>query len=130
MKYLRIYADAAGESHFEDVEMPMETHTTVTNVKTREWHSMPIGNGFRFNTVDPDSGDPAASGEWGPWHPEPRPEFIIRLSGEMEIQVSDGDVRHLGPGDILLAEDTTGRGHRNRRLASDMRTLFIPLAGE
>lgn len=130
MQYVRIYASADGESHFEEVDVPMHTMTTVTGVSISEWHSEPIGDFFRFNRVDPNSDDPASAsaGDWGPWHPEPRREFIIRLAGEVEIEVSDGEIRRLGPGSVLLAEDTTGKGHRNKRLSDDVRSVFIPLA--
>jgi hypothetical protein len=130
VKYVRLYAGSDGESHFEDVEVPMQAMTTVTGVSISEWRSQPIGDAFRFNRVEPNSGDPAsaASGEWGPWHPEPRPEFIVWLEGEVEIEIGSGEVRRFGPGKVLLVEDTSGKGHRNRRLSTDMRTIFIPLA--
>jgi hypothetical protein len=37
--------------------------------------------------------------------------LAVYLSGEGEIEASDGEMRALGPGTILLAEDTTGKGH-------------------
>lgn len=130
MQYVRIYADADGESHFEDVEVPMESVTTVTGVKTRKGHSAPIGGALTFTRVDPDSADAGSpsSAERGPWHPEPRSEFMVWLEGEVEIQVSDGEIRRFGPGQLVLADDTTGKGHRNRRLSPDVRAIFIPLA--
>lgn len=35
--------------------------------------------------------------------------FVI--SGKIAGQVSDGEVRHFRAGSVLLAEDTTGKGH-------------------
>jgi hypothetical protein len=32
----------------------------------------------------------------------------------MEVEVSDGEARHLEPGAIVLVEDTDGRGHVSR----------------
>lgn len=130
MQYTRVYAGPDGESHFEDVKVPMEAKLTVTGVSTSEASSEPIGDVFRFNRVEPDSSDPASAsnGEWGPWHPEPRREYLIRLAGSVEIQVSDGEIRRFGPGDVLLVEDTTGKGHRNRRLSEELKSIFIPLA--
>lgn len=49
----------------------------------------------------------------GSWHPAPQRVLAIYLSGELEIEASDGEVRPIGSGTILLAEDTTGKGHRN-----------------
>ena len=36
---------------------------------------------------------------------------MITLSGEGEIGLRDGTKYRLGPGDVNLAEDTTGDGH-------------------
>jgi hypothetical protein len=35
----------------------------------------------------------------------------IFLAGEVEAQASDGTVRRVGPGSVVLVEDTTGKGH-------------------
>ena len=48
------------------------------------------------------------------WHNTPKRHCIIILSGEVELTVGDGTERRLGPGDVLLAEDVTGRGHLTR----------------
>lgn len=48
------------------------------------------------------------------WHPAPVRELAAYLSGEGEIEASDGTVRPLQPGAILLVDDTTGKGHMTR----------------
>jgi hypothetical protein len=54
---------------------------------------------------------------------------VITLSGESEIELEGGRKLRLGPGHILLAEDTTGQGHISRAIGSSERlSLFIPLA--
>ena len=40
-------------------------------------------------------------------------------SGEGEIEASDGEVRRLLPVMVLLAEDTTGRGHRIKHIGDE-----------
>jgi hypothetical protein len=46
----------------------------------------------------------------------------------VDIEIGDGTVRRLGPGEILLAEDTTGQGHISRAVDGQPRTcLFVPL---
>ena len=50
------------------------------------------------------------------WHNESRRQYLIVLSGQMEITVGDGTARVLRPGDVLLAEDLTGQGHIVRNL--------------
>jgi hypothetical protein len=36
------------------------------------------------------------------------------LSGELEVEVSDGEIRRFGPGSVILVEDTSGKGHVSR----------------
>jgi hypothetical protein len=63
------------------------------------------------------------------YHTAPRRQYVVNLTGSVEIEVGDGTKRVLGPGTILLAEDTTGRGHISRNVGGEPRTcLFIPLA--
>jgi hypothetical protein len=117
MKYTRIYADAKGESHLEDVEPEMKAADHASTMS-----ALIAAKGVIFRDT--------RSGEYLiDWHNAPRRQFVVNLAGEVEIEVSDGEVRRFGPGSILLAEDTTGKGHISRGIGSGMRhTLFIPLA--
>jgi len=58
------------------------------------------------------------SGWVGEWHPTPRKQFYLILSGEVECSVSDGERRVFGPGSIVLLEDTTGKGHVTKVVGS------------
>jgi hypothetical protein len=63
------------------------------------------------------------------WHPASRRQLVVTLSGESEIELEGGRKIRLGPGHILLAEDTTGKGHISRAVGSkDRITLDIGLA--
>jgi hypothetical protein len=47
----------------------------------------------------------------------------------MEIETGLGEKRRLGVGDVLIAEDLTGKGHITRSIGGDTRvTLSVPLA--
>ncbi len=46
------------------------------------------------------------------WHEDPVPRFVITLSGTLEFETRGGERFTIRPGDILLAEDNTGTGHR------------------
>jgi quercetin dioxygenase-like cupin family protein len=46
------------------------------------------------------------------WHKDPIPRFVITLSGVLEFETKRGAHFTIRPGDILLAEDNTGTGHR------------------
>ena len=47
-----------------------------------------------------------------PWHNAPFKQILIVRTGSVKIEVEDGTVRQLGPGDLVLEEDLTGKGHR------------------
>ena len=51
-----------------------------------------------------------AGGAYAP-HQAPARQFVITLSGTLEFKTVPGATFVIRPGDILLAEDTTGSGH-------------------
>lgn len=53
------------------------------------------------------------------WHQDPVPRFVITLSGVLEFEVKSGEKFVINPGDILLAQDNTGSGHKWRLLTDD-----------
>lgn len=50
------------------------------------------------------------------WHNAPTRQFVITLSGTLEFETQEGHKFIIYPGDILLAEDTIGSGHKWRLL--------------
>lgn len=114
MKITRLYTGKDGESHFEEIELPFEpmggTETTQLQAAT--------GVVFRR----------APAGHVQDWHPASRRQYVITLSGEGEIEIGDGTKRRFGPGDVMLADDTTGRGHITRVVGNQPRVyVTIPL---
>ena len=59
------------------------------------------------------------------WHCAPRRQYTITPFGEAEIEVGDGTVRKVGPGDVLLAEDLTGQGHITRVVGNQPRFYVV-----
>ncbi|MGD0291789.1 MAG: hypothetical protein ABSC63_19380 [Candidatus Binataceae bacterium] len=56
-------------------------------------------------------------------------QYVIVVSGQLEIGLGDGTLRRFGPGDARLVEDTTGQGHTTRYLGpGPVITATIPLA--
>jgi hypothetical protein len=45
------------------------------------------------------------------WHVAPRRQFMVCVRGIVEITASDGQKRRLTPGQFMLLEDTSGKGH-------------------
>jgi quercetin dioxygenase-like cupin family protein len=63
------------------------------------------------------------------WHTAPRRQYVLTLSGTLEFVTRDGERFVLRPGEVLLAEDTAGSGHR-WRLIDDQpwRRVYVMLA--
>jgi len=121
VKLLRLFSSDDGESHLEDVDIPFEEVDDY-------FENTPPVLFSRFEPADTYGFERVPPGWSGDWHPAPRRVLAIYLSGELEIQASDGEVRPIGPGTILLAEDTTGKGHRNRvTSSSELEMVFVTL---
>ena len=116
MNITRIYTGPDHQSHFEEVEIPL-----LPVAYGRESARVPAG-GVIFRET-PEAGALA-------FHPAPRRQLVITLSGVGEIECGDGSRRRFGPGDIMLADDTTGQGHITREIQGPRRGLFIPLPQE
>ncbi len=92
MGTFRLFADNSGLSRIETIELE----------PSHEWtKGLPVTN-IKFTTSMPGFMD---------WHTAPRRQFIIILSGQLEIGVGDGTKHRFGPGDCRLVEDTIGKGH-------------------
>jgi quercetin dioxygenase-like cupin family protein len=48
------------------------------------------------------------------WHEAPEPQYVITLSGTLEFTTRDGETFVLRPGDVLVATDDIGTGHKWR----------------
>jgi hypothetical protein len=115
MKVTRVYADERGESHFGEVDVALDDAGPIGRL------SKPIAaKSVIFRTNDP--------GYDYDWHTAPARQFIVLLDGAIEIEVSDGGRRTFHGGEILLMEDTTGRGHRSRHVEPRRRrSVFVVL---
>ncbi|HTX51372.1 MAG TPA: hypothetical protein VME40_18505 [Caulobacteraceae bacterium] len=115
MRIHHLYADALGVSHFGDIDI--------------EWaHDLPGGKLskrlpatgviFRETSSDYDLD----------WHPAPRRQYIVNLDAGVQITASDGETRIIGAGEVILVEDTTGKGHLSKAVSGQVRhSIFIPV---
>ena len=108
---IRLYTGDDGQAHFEDLNVPAGEMETV---------ALKPGADMTFRRV-PD-------GSFSDWHNAPRLQYVIVLSGQMEIGIGDGTKRMLNPGDILQVEDLTGQGHTTRALGNRV-AASVPLLG-
>lgn len=116
MRATRIYTGEDGESHFEDIEIPIHDQGMVGKMSELQEAKGVI---FRETGADYDFD----------WHNAPRRQYVLILSGGgVEIEVGDGSKRRFEAGDIFLAEDTTGRGHISRATSDVPRiSVFVTL---
>jgi hypothetical protein len=116
MKVIRIYADEAGDSHLGEIDVDMNEVNLTAESKILA-SKMFGATGVQFIQVREMEVEP---------HTAPRRQLVVLLSGEIEIEASDGVKRTAKAGDVVLAEDVTGKGHISRPL-SDGNVLFIPV---
>ena len=53
------------------------------------------------------------------WHNDPIPQYVVTLSGILEFTTKTGETFTLYPGDVLVATDHTGSGHKWRLVNGD-----------
>lgn len=53
------------------------------------------------------------------WHNDPVPQYVITLSGTLEFTTRTGETFVVRPGEVLIAQDHTGTGHRWRLTDDD-----------
>jgi hypothetical protein len=110
--YVRLYADETGNSHIQsDLRVPVTQTNFVPPAPAIFVSAVEPASGYAFLIVPP--------GYFGDWHPSPKRQWILFLSGRMEFEVGNGE-RYLGqPGAAILLEDTAGQGHRSRVLGDE-----------
>jgi len=115
MKIIRLYADDKGESHFQDIEVEFEAPTPSGRVSARQ-----PATGIIFREV-PSEYDLD-------WHPAPRRQYIINLDAGVQLTASDGEVRRVKAGEVVLVEDTWGKGHLSKAIDNKTRhCIFVPI---
>jgi quercetin dioxygenase-like cupin family protein len=119
VKYTRIVVDENGDSHFSSGEIPMALGSYA-----QPEPKLGLSKTYTASTATLFS---APAGYFGDWHTAIRKQFLFHLSGISEIVVSDGETRRFGPGDIVLVEDITGKGHTARSVGDeDILILAVP----
>jgi hypothetical protein len=116
-KYVRLYADENGESHFEDMTGTLEAVDFAPPAP-------PLNVLSLFPATS--CGLLGAPSDWDGQipHPAPSRQVLCTVRGEYAIRASDGTERRFPPGSVLLLEDTTGRGHSSRVVGDDEVLIF------
>jgi hypothetical protein len=90
--FMHVWTDAAGVSHAEHVPISAEVKAIPVDQMTLR-------------------SDPRTFVDW---HVPPNPQFNITLSGEYEVEVSDGTRLKPPASGLAFVEDMTGKGHITR----------------
>lgn len=120
MRYVQLYADAAGETHFKQAAVDLNevdyrppaplmyvSHAYATNAL----QFLRLPSGWTGQEIHP-----------------PQRQFLLSLEGQLEITASDGEKRTFGPGTAVLMEDIAGKGHRSHvKGTHDWVAAVIPL---
>jgi mannose-6-phosphate isomerase-like protein (cupin superfamily) len=117
LKYVSIYTDADSQSHFGEAELTFQLMAYAPPAPPISVSELFNAEGVSFIS--------SPSGWFGDWHPAPHRQFIFILSGELEVEVSDGEIRKFAPGDIILVKDTKGQGHISRVVGNERAYLAV-----
>jgi hypothetical protein len=111
-KVTRVYADENGDSRFDEVLYPLTDRGAIGYlsdniiVKELQFRKVPAG----YNDL----------------HNAPQRQYVVLLDGGVEIETSTGEKKIFEQGEVLLMEDTSGKGHRSRNIEQKERSsLFI-----
>ena len=115
MRVHNLYVDDKGETHFRDIEIEWVEESPSGKLSKR----LPA-TGIIFREVQP-SYDLD-------WHPAPRRQYIINLDAGVQITASDGEARVIKAGEVILVEDTSGKGHLSKAVEGKIRNcIFVPV---
>lgn len=117
LKYARLYSDSSGDSRFADEELTLELVDFAQPAPPISVSEVIDTDGVVIIS--------SPSGWYGDWHPAPRRQFLFCLSGAVEVEASDGEVRRFGPGSVILVEDTVGKGHVSRVVSSERGFMVV-----
>lgn len=115
MRIHNLYSDAGGESHWRDIEVEYVEQNDAGRLSAPQ---PARGIIFRQTAAEHDR----------PWHPAPRRQYIINLDAGVQLTASDGEARVIGAGEVILVEDTSGKGHLSKSVNNQMRhSIFVPI---
>jgi quercetin dioxygenase-like cupin family protein len=102
MKCAHVFTHDAGQTTIGEVDVPFVTAFSDKPLKATRMYS---ATGCQFVNGKPCFQD---------WHPAPRRQLLVLLTGELELETGDGKKLTLNPGGMVLVDDTAGKGHITR----------------
>jgi len=121
VSFIRLYTDANGVSHFSKETLPLAPVAGGQGMEgTLAVNRIGDVKGVMFAQLK--------AGATEDWHIAPRRQFMVCVQGIVEITASDGQKQRLTPGQFMLLEDTTGKGHITHAAGSeDHVALAVPV---
>ena len=104
--YLRIYADSDGCSHFQSSRIELKQNDYAPPATPLNTSSLESAEASIFLELP--------VGWHGDWHPTPVRQWLILMTGECEFEVGDGERCRRKAGDVVMLDDTIGKGHRTQ----------------
>jgi quercetin dioxygenase-like cupin family protein len=116
IRCVRLWTGADNNSHFEEGVIALERGARGDVLTDK----LPVIN-VSFQET--------ASGGSFAWHDAPVRQLVITLSGTLDFETRAGAHFTLHPGEILLAEDTCGGGHKWKLVDQEpWRRVYVVLA--
>ena len=110
IEYLRIVSGSDGCSHFEIDNMGLESKNYAPPAPPLKASSLESADNSLFLELP--------AGWYGDWHPTPVRQWLVLMSGECEFETGDGERMIRKAGDVVLLDDTSGKGHRTKVLGN------------
>ena len=125
VSYWHLWTDADGISHQTRCSMTEFQKAAIQPQASPQWIGLKTTDAATvFATVLP-------VGWIGDWHENPKPQWIIPLSGRWFVESMDGHRVEMGPGEISFGEDKNTRkvagkqGHLSGTLGDEPAVLMI-----
>lgn len=106
MRYVRLTVDSDGETHFQDDTLELNEADYRPPAPLLYVSHAALSSAIQFVRLP--------AGWVGEAITVPGKQFLICVCGELDITVSDGEQRNFQMGDVVLMEDTNGKGHTTR----------------
>ena len=117
LKYVKLYADKDGETHLKEEEFTL-AHADYSPPAPPIW----VGPRTRA------TGTTVVAfpvGWYGDFHPAPKPQWMMIMSGSLEVEVSDGEKQTYHAGTIAFLDDRGSKGHISRNVGDEVAIVMV-----
>jgi quercetin dioxygenase-like cupin family protein len=119
LNYAILYTGSDAKTHFKDDYIPWQP---TSGSATESPHVTPFQEATDIGFLR------LPVGLRSHWHPAPRKQFVMVLTGIMEVETEDGQKRTFTPGSVLLVMDVDGKGHRTNVLGEqEVFVVWVPI---